>query len=259
MLTITPIPAFSDNYIWLLEHPGSNSAAVVDPGDAEPVVETLRRKGLSLTAVLVTHLHGDHCGGVRELAAEFPGLRVFGPARESIRGRTHALAEGDRVVLDDLHASFEVLDVPGHTSGHIAYYGHGILFCGDTLFACGCGRVFSGTLAQLHDSLKRIRDLPEETLVYCAHEYTLDNIGFARWVEPENPMLLEREAAEKARRKNGRPTVPSRLSTELATNPFLRTDQATVVEAAERYAGRTLSAEADVFSAVRTWKDKKYD
>jgi len=172
---------------------------------------------------------------------------------------TNPSKEGDRVALECLDSPLRVLDVPGHTAGHIAYYGDGALFCGDTLFAAGCGRVFGGTLEDLHASLQRIAGLPPETLVYCAHEYTLANLGFARWVEPDSPPIREREAIDRRHREAGQPTVPSTLALELATNPFLRTGELAVRLAAEKYANRPLESKAEIFAAIRTWKDKVHD
>jgi len=259
MVKIDPIPAFDDNYIWLLSNRESGSAAVVDPGDEAPVLESLRERGLNLEAILITHKHGDHVGGVGALREAFPGAEVYGPLHEKIRGITRPLKQGDRVRLTGTGAEFQVLDVPGHTEGHIAYYDGGVLFCGDTLFAAGCGRVFSGTPEQLYESLRRIAALPPETLIYCAHEYTLDNLGFARWVEPDNPDLLDRQTETESLRARNRPTVPSTLRLELRSNPFLRTDQPVVVVAAERYAGKRLGRGAEVFTMIRNWKDREYD
>ena len=259
MLQITPIPAFEDNYIWLLRRAGSDACAVVDPGDEEPVIEHLEQEGLQLTDILVTHKHGDHTGGIRGLKARWPGARAHGPAHEPVATLDSRLGEGDTLELEALDTRFRVMEVPGHTEGHLAWFGGGLLFCGDTLFACGCGRVFSGTFEQLSDSLRRIAALPPETRIYCAHEYTLANIGFARWVEPENRALLEREAREKEKRARGEPTVPSTLELELATNPFLRTGEPIVIEAARRWAGRPLAGHREVFRALREWKDRDYD
>ena len=259
MLKGTPLPAFDDNYIWVLRHPEARSVAVVDPGDDEPVLDWLEQQDLGLAAILVTHHHGDHTGGVRGLLEVFPGTAVFGPARKRIPGMTNPSKEGDLVALECLDSPLRVLDVPGHTAGHIAYYGDGALFCGDTLFAAGCGRVFGGTLEDLHASLQRIAGLPPETLVYCAHEYTLANLGFARWVEPDSPAIREREATDRRHREAGQPTVPSTLALELATNPFLRTGEPAVRLAAEKYANRPLESTAAIFAAIRTWKDKVYD
>lgn len=259
MLEVLPVPAFDDNYIWLLRQRDGSRCAVVDPGDADPVIERLEAEGWDLSAILITHKHGDHTGGIRELKARWPQAPVFGPAGEPIPTLERRLAEGDEIELSEVGARFRVLDVPGHTEGHIAYYGEGRLFCGDTLFAGGCGRVFSGTHEQLSASLEKIAALPAETLVYCAHEYTLVNLGFARWVEPDSPALADRVAADRARREQQRPTVPSTLELELQTNPFLRTDQPDVIAAAERWQGESLPSRAAVFRAVRTWKDRDYD
>ncbi|MES9878154.1 MAG: hydroxyacylglutathione hydrolase [Candidatus Sedimenticola sp. PURPLELP] len=259
MLKITPIQAFDDNYIWLLQKPGCSVVAVVDPGDEDPVLDYLRSEGLTLGAVLITHKHGDHTGGVAELKAVYPDAVVFGPANEDIRTVERRVSDCDSIELPEMQVSFQVMELPGHTEGHLAYLGEGVLFCGDTLFAAGCGRVFSGTHEQLHRSLQRIAALPPETQLYCAHEYTLANIGFARWVEPENTAVSEREVDVRALRERDEPTVPSSLELELQTNPFLRTGVAEVIAAASRYAGRELSTGAEVFAAVRTWKDREYD
>ena len=257
MLNITPIPAFSDNYIWMLQ--ADRYAAFVDPGEAHRVLEKIRTENLIPLALLITHHHGDHVGGIREILQYYPELPVYGPAGEQIPGITHALKQDDSVDLPRLQARFRVLDVPGHTRGHIAYYGEGALFCGDTLFACGCGRLFEGTAEQMENSLSKLAALPAGTRVYCAHEYTLDNIGFAKWVEPDNAELLKRDAEDMARQEKGIPTVPSSLGLELKTNPFLRYREAGVIQAAERYAGKPLGSDAEVFAAIRDWKDREYD
>jgi hydroxyacylglutathione hydrolase len=261
MLQIEPIPAFDDNYIWLLRDGagGDGRATVVDPGDADPVVERLRADGLSLGTILLTHHHGDHQGGVADLLALWPDAQVFAPEDQRIRQATRRVGEGDRVAPPGLGTTLEVLDVPGHTATHIAYLGDGALFCGDTLFAAGCGRVFDGSFEQLAASLRRIAALPPETLCYCAHEYTLANLGFAAWVEPDSQALAERSREAEALRARGEPTVPSKLALELATNPFLRTREPGVIAAAERFAGRPLGDETAVFTALRRWKDERYD
>ena len=256
---VSAIPAFDDNYIWLLTREGYSGCAVVDPGDEEPVIEALEAKGLTLDAILITHKHGDHVGGIRELKQRWPNAIVFGPANEPIKTLEQRLGAGDTVTLDGLGAHFDVLDVPGHTEGHIAYYAEGVLFCGDTLFAGGCGRVFSGTHEQLSDSLLRLANLPLETSVYCAHEYTQANLGFAQWVEPESVDLQKRVDDVAQLRKQQQATVPSTLNDELLTNPFMRTRDANVIAAASTWAGESLNSPAAVFRALRTWKDQEYD
>ena len=259
MLNIRPIPAFDDNYIWLLQSGDQPKVAVVDPGDETPVLDLLHQEGLELVAILLTHKHGDHTGGVDDLLQVWPDAIVYGPANEPIRTLTQPVSGGDRIKLDWLGAEFEVMDVPGHTEGHVAYFGAGVLFCGDTLFAAGCGRVFSGTHEQLHDSLQKIAALPPETKVYCAHEYTIANLGFAKWVEPDSAMVQDRLERASGLRARGEPTVPSMLQEELDTNPFLRVGEQNVIAAAEDYAGRKLTPGAEVFTAIRNWKDREYD
>lgn len=259
MFNVSPIPAFDDNYLWLLEREGYDGCAVVDPGDANPVIDTIQGKGLRLDAILITHKHADHIGGVRKLKNVWPDAVVYGPQNEPISELEIRLAEGDHVRLKGLDLDFDILDVPGHTEGHIAYFGHGKLFCGDTLFAGGCGRVFSGTHAQLSQSLQKIATLPGDTLAYCAHEYTMANLGFAEWVEPDSSALKERVATDSATRERDEPTVPSTIAIELATNPFMRTDHDVVIQAAENWIGKSLPDRDAVFHAVREWKDRDYD
>ncbi len=189
----------------------------------------------------------------------YPGISVYGPRNEIIEGVTLEVGDGERVELQGIDAAFEVMDVPGHTEGHVAYLGEGVLFCGDTLFAAGCGRVFSGTHAQLYASLQKIASLSPDTRIYCAHEYTLDNLGFAQWVEPESTALKQRIQRDRASREAGVPTVPSTLREELATNPFFRCHIRQVKDAAEKYAGKQLSNGEAVFTTVRNWKDREYD
>ncbi len=250
--TIAPIRAFRDNYIWCLRR-GTN-AAVVDPGDAGPVFDYLRADGLQLTAILNTHHHADHVGGNADLLSKY-NVPVFGPARENIPGVTRKLAEGDEIEVPGIGVRPRVLDIPGHTAGHIAFYGDGLLFCGDTLFSCGCGRLFEGTPAQMHASLSKLADLPAGTLVYCGHEYTLANLRFADAAEPGNPALAERRIAARAALDRGNPTLPSTIGVERATNPFLRVRETALVTSASRFAGRTLTNPVEVFAALRKWKD----
>lgn len=256
---ITPIPAFADNYIWLLLNPDGDQALVVDPGDAAPVIAHCQHHGITLSDILITHHHGDHIGGVAKLCASYADITVWGPHDASIEPVSHRVGEGDKVSLPDYGLEFAVWDVPGHTAVHTAYLGHGVIFCGDTLFACGCGRVFGGSLQALSASLQRFEQLPADTLAYCAHEYTLDNIGFAKWVEPDNAALLKREADTHALIDNDTPSVPSTIGLERDTNPFLRVMQPAVKTAAEQWAGRPLTTRAEIFAALRTWKDSEYD
>ena len=256
MITIIPIPAFADNYIWTLRR--GDAAVVVDPGDAAPVLAYLEREKVRLTAVLATHHHNDHVGGVPELVAKYP-VPVFGPANETIPDRTRALREGDAVDVPGLGVTLRVLDIPGHTAGHIAYFGdvgdEPSLFCGDTLFAAGCGRLFEGTPQQMWASLSALAALPPATRVYCGHEYTLANLRFAQEVEPDNAALWERQAREEAKRARGAPTLPSTIGLEHATNPFLRAPVPAVRAAAERHAGRALRDDVETFAALRAWKN----
>ncbi len=255
MLEVSPVRAFSDNYLWLMRAPGDRAGAVVvDPGDARPVQVALEEQGLQLRAILVTHHHPDHVGGVRALAERY-SAEVFGPARESLPCDFRPLEDGAVVSLPGLGLEFDVMDVPGHTRGHIAYHGHGALFCGDTLFSAGCGRLFEGTPAQMLDSLDRIAALPDETLVYCAHEYTLGNLRFAAAVEPGNADVLETLDAVQALRGRDAITLPTTLGRERRINPFLRCREPAVRAAAEARAGRPLAGASDVFAVVRAWKD----
>jgi hydroxyacylglutathione hydrolase len=255
MLQASPVRAFSDNYIWLIRAPADPALAiVVDPGDDRPVEAALQEQGLELRVILVTHHHADHTGGVRALAARH-GAAVFGPAREQMPCAVQALDDGDEATLADLGLQFSVMAVPGHTLGHIAYSGHGALFCGDTLFSAGCGRLFEGTPRQMLDSLDRMAALPDATAVYCAHEYTASNLRFAAAVEPDNSNVREAQAEVRQLRERDAVTLPSALGQERLINPFLRCREDSVREAAERHAGRSLPTALDVFTEVRAWKD----
>jgi hydroxyacylglutathione hydrolase len=251
---VVPLRAFRDNYVWTLR--GARVAAVVDPGEARPVLDYLAAEGLRLVAILATHHHQDHVGGIEELRRAHPAVPVYGPRGEPITTLTHPVGGGDKVAIPELGVSFDVLDIPGHTRAHIAYYGANMLFCGDTLFACGCGRVFEGTPQQLYASLEKLMALPDETLVYCGHEYTLANIGFAKAVEPGNAALAEREKSDAALRSENRPTLPSTIAREKATNPFLRVTRPAVIESANKYLGARIAAPAEVFAALRRWKNE---
>src|SRR5450631_554815 len=254
-LGVRPVRAFADNYIWLIESPGMPGRLVaVDPGDAAPVIAELRRSGASLAAILLTHHHPDHIGGVPELL-RLDKVPVIGPDDDRIAQRTLTVHDGERCELPDLGLTFDILHVPGHTLSHIAFWGHGALFCGDTLFSAGCGRMFEGTPTQMNASLNRLRDLPPETRMFCGHEYTAANLRFALTVDPDNRTALEYRDAVQRTRAADAPTLPSPLSLELRINPFLRCDIAAVRASAEAHAGRPLPGAADVFAELRSWKD----
>lgn len=249
---VVPLRAFRDNYIWTLRN--RRFAAVVDPGDAQPVLDYLQRERLELCAVLATHHHPDHVGGIADLLAH-RAVPVYGPRGEPIPTLTHPVAEGDEVRIAELGLRFNVLDIPGHTRAHIAYYGANSLFCGDTLFACGCGRLFEGTAPQMAASLAKLAALPDDTLVYSGHEYTMANIGFALEVEPDNEELKARAVSDAEKRRNDRPTLPSTVGREKMTNPFLRCLQPAVIASANKYLGARASDPVQVFAAIREWKN----
>ncbi len=253
---IIPLNAFSDNYIWLITN--GTHAMVVDPGQAAPVEHALAERNLSLVAILLTHHHQDHVGGVTELVAQ-TGVKVYGPAGEVLPICDVALVEGDKITNQDLQLSLSVLDVPGHTAGHIALAGEiagqPVLFCGDTLFAAGCGRLFEGTPAQMDESLAKLAALPAATAVYCAHEYTLSNMRWARIVEPDNQTLQSWQVRAEQQRAEGQPTLPSSIGQELSCNPFLRARQPAVAKAAAQWAEHTLNTPVEVFAALREWKN----
>jgi hydroxyacylglutathione hydrolase len=234
MLKVSAVRAFADNYIWLIHSPRDDRQVVaVDPGDAAPV---------------------DHVGGVEQLL-ERGRVAVYGPSAESVPGDPVRVREGDTVAFDDLGLEFKVLDIPGHTLGHIALYGHGATFCGDTLFSAGCGRVFEGTAEQMVGSLAKLAALPDDTQVFCGHEYTVSNLRFALAVEPENAASRQFLDECQARRARDEATVPSTIRRERNVNPFLRCDQETVKQAAEAHAGRRLQNATEIFAVIRAWKD----
>jgi hydroxyacylglutathione hydrolase len=254
MLNVLTVPAFQDNYLWLI-HDGVH-AAVVDPGDAAPILDALAAHRLSLAAILLTHHHADHVGGVPELLRQFK-VPVFGPRQEAIPQITYPLEEGDTVPIPELGLTLRVLDVPGHTAGHIAYFApeQSWLFCGDTLFAGGCGRLFEGTPQQMVASLSKLAALPDATQVYCAHEYTLANLRFASEVEPGNAALKARIVREQALRDQGKPTVPSTIAVEKATNPFLRFRESDIADRLIAAGHLSTKEPIAVFAALRQWKN----
>ena len=255
-MKLIPLPAFQDNYLWVL-HDG-HRALVVDPGDAQPVLAFLQREGLQLEAILVTHHHPDHTGGV-DMLRDATGAQVYGPAREVVPQPLVRLSEGDSVTV--LGLQFDVFDVPGHTAGHIAYYcadvdGQPLLFCGDTLFSGGCGRLFEGTPAQMLASLDKLAALPGDTRVCCTHEYTISNLKFALAVEPANAELIHYSQRCQALRAQDLPTLPSTIAQEKLINPFLRTRLPGVAQAARAFDAATPEDEVAVFAAIRQWKNE---
>lgn len=256
MIKVIGLPAFSDNYIWVIRHGDDPRIAVVDPGQAQPVLDYLDAHSLVLGAILITHHHPDHTGGVQTLL-EQADVPVYGPAgeRQPVANLSARLAQGDVVALDWLKLELAVISVPGHTAGHIAYHGADILFCGDTLFSGGCGKLFEGDAATMRASLAKLRNLPAKTHIYCGHEYTANNLTFAQAVEPDNTAITQRLNAVQKCRANNQPSLPSVLQDELTFNPFLRWDQASVIAAANDYAGKTLANADEVFATVRAWKD----
>jgi len=260
MLNIIPIPAFKDNYIWTLHR--QQYAVVVDPGDAAPIRACLDAQQIKLAAILCTHHHNDHVGGISELAQLY-NVPVYGPRHEDIPCLSHAVGEGDMIKIAELNITLQVFDIPGHTRGHVAYLTYGsskegeALFCGDTLFSCGCGRLFEGTAVQLHQSLQRLAALPEATKVYCAHEYTETNIRFALVCEAGNDQLKQRQLNASALRRAGQATLPSTIALEKATNPFLRCAETQIIRSVEQHTGNKfdITNDVDVFSALRKWRN----
>jgi hydroxyacylglutathione hydrolase len=251
-MKVTAIPAFRDNYVWAIHD--DRSAILVDPGEAAPILAWLETRHIDPVAILVTHHHSDHVGGIVEICARH-AIPVFGPANEAIPGRTHPLHGEETLPIAVLGVRFQAIATPGHTRGHLCYFGEGDLFCGDTLFSCGCGRLFEGSPAQMHASLNWIKSLPPDTRVYSAHEYTLENIDFALLVEPDNPALRKRYAEVESLREKGIPSLPVSLGTEIETNPFLRFDQQSVVVAVTQHVGHPVGPGLETFTALRTWRD----
>ena len=257
MHQVTAVPAFRDNYIWAIhdDRQTERIAVLVDPGEPDAILAWLERERVRPVAILITHHHGDHTGALAALSQRWD-MPVYGPQKEAIPHVTHPVGEGDVVVIPELDLRFQVLETPGHTLGHVCYLGQGWLFSGDTLFSCGCGRVFEGTHVQMHEALTRLAGLPANTLVYCAHEYTLPNIGFAREVEEANPALAQRHLEARQLRKAGQPTLPSSIAQERATNPFLRCPLPAVRGAIAQHTETALNTPLAAFTALRQWKDR---
>jgi hydroxyacylglutathione hydrolase len=254
MLIIDRIHAFEDNYIWVLRQQDNPYCVVVDPGQHQPVTAYLETNHLKLEAILITHKHGDHIGGVPFLKQQTNCL-VIGPENDGIQGLDETKVEGDTATLALSNISYRVIDVPGHTLGHIAYHIEDNLFCGDTLFVAGCGRVFEGTMHQMYHSLSKLAKLPDETSVYCAHEYTLANLDFAVTVEPNNQDLIHYQQVARKNRQDGQATVPSTLGLEKSINPFLRCQKPAIIQSASIRAGKQLGDPVSVFESIRQWKN----
>lgn len=256
-MRLLAIPAFVDNYIWLLAGTDGVTAVVVDPGQAEPVNERLEAEGLKLAGILLTHHHHDHVGGTAELRDRWPGVPVFAPQDARIECATARVADGAQIEVGGRR--FEVIAVPGHTSSHVAFHlddpDYGVLFCGDTLFSLGCGRRFEGTAAQMYGSLSRLAALPGATAECCGHEYTLSNAAFARVVDPDNPALRRRTEEAQAMRDASRPTLPSTIADERACNPFLRCEQPAIIAAVTARLGHAPADAVECFAELRRWKD----
>jgi len=251
---ITQIRVLTDNYVWVLINPENRHCAIVDPGDAKPVLNFLERENLILSAILITHHHWDHVNGVPGIIKKLK-VPVYGPKDSDVPCLTNPLEEDDKVELTDLNLTLNVLEIPGHTLDHIAYYGETLLFSGDTLFSAGCGRLFEGTAAQLYQSLCKLAELPDDTQIFCGHEYTTKNLQFALTVEPNNSAAQVRLKECQVLREQNKPTLPSTLSQEKQYNPFLRCREPSVIEAAKKHSAKTSLSPEEVFAVLRDWKD----
>ncbi|MEM7026641.1 MAG: hydroxyacylglutathione hydrolase [Pseudomonadota bacterium] len=254
MASIIPFPALKDNYIWLLTDINHRYAAIVDPSKAEPILDYLEQNTLTPIAILITHHHWDHVGGIEDIIQHYT-IPVYTPANETVTCSTHPVKEGDIVSLNEINLSLSVIDVPGHTAGAVAYYSDTVVFSGDTLFTAGCGRMFEGTPVQMHHSLEKFKTLNRQSLLYCGHEYTEANLQFALAVEPDNEAIKDRLLDVKRLREQNKPSVPSNISIELETNPFLRCREASVIKAASNYIGESIHQPHEVFAVIRQWKD----
>lgn len=256
MHIIHAIKALKDNYIWAIHSPENTHVVVVDPGVAEPVITYLKKKNLILDGILLTHHHLDHTGGVATLLEHFPSIPVIGSYKDKVPGISHFVQEGEKVFLANLGLTLNIIEIPGHTLGHIAYYDGNNVFCGDTLFSCGCGKIFEGTPLQMYHSLEKLKKLPLATQIYCGHEYTLANIAFAKVVDPNNLALEDRRKQVEACREKDLPSLPVSLETELQTNPFLRCEQGNIKTCVQNHFGVELNSPILVFSHLREWKNQ---
>tara|TARA_R110002110_G_scaffold404606_1_gene623124 strand:+ start:150408 stop:151175 length:768 start_codon:yes stop_codon:yes gene_type:complete len=254
MNNIIPISAFSDNYIWAIPSTTGSELAVVDPGDAVPVLHYLDSHGLTLNAIVITHHHWDHTGGLPKLLERFPDVTIYGP--ETISGINYPVKEGSKIHLQPQNLSLEVIAIPGHTLDHIAYIGKGLVFCGDTLFSAGCGRLFEGTAEQMYHSLNKLKQLPDNTLVYCAHEYTLANLKFAHYIEPSNLDIKQKISDVEQIREQKLPSLPSTMAVEKKINPFLRSLEESVIKSIVEKSANNSQSNTEIFAALRKLKDQ---
>lgn len=256
MYELTPIPALQTNYIWAIRSPvDPKNIVIVDPGAAEPVIDYLTAQNLTLAAILITHHHYDHTDGLDALLAQYP-CAVYAGSQEPVTQASHRLKDNESFLIEPLNLQLRAMHVPGHTKGHTAYYGHEMVFTGDTLFAAGCGRNFEGTPEQLYQSLLKLKSLPKETQIYCGHEYTLQNLNFALQVEPTNADILSKHKLVQIMHNDGQCTLPSSIAEEIKTNVFLRCEEESVREAASQYAKKDLTSPEQVFAALREWKNR---
>jgi hydroxyacylglutathione hydrolase len=251
--TIVPLRAFKDNYIWLIEDKQSSNAWAVDPGDAQPVIDYLHAKHIKLSGILITHHHADHTGGVSDLLRIWQNIPVYGFSKKTVPAVTHVVKENDVIWCGSVKLA--ILEISGHTLDHIAYYNDEIIFSGDTLFSAGCGRVFEGTYEQMYQSLLKLLQLPEKIQIYCGHEYTLQNLKFARHVEPNNQFIQNKILAVESLLATNHPSLPSTLADEKKMNPFLRCEESSIVSATEKQANKALKTPVDVFTCLRNWKN----
>ncbi|MCX7554082.1 hydroxyacylglutathione hydrolase [Marinicella sp. S1101] len=251
-IQINPIPIFNDNYVWVIDN--GTHAVIVDPGKAEPVNDYLQQHQLKLSAILITHHHWDHINGLETLIAQHQ-CSSFGPVEDRIEHISNRVKEGDVVNLPELDLSFRVIETPGHTTSHICFFGNDLLFCGDTLFSMGCGKMFEGTPEQYIHSLNKLKELSPETMVYCTHEYTLSNIAFAQRIDPDNEAIAKKKSKSEQLRSHDLPTLPFKLSDEIKLNPFLRTDDQAFRDALSTKKNVKLDDEASFFAFLRTAKD----